>query len=87
MIYRLVRKLDKAGWLVEDFNDDNVLAAMEIRGLPLAGFEGNPRLRPELQGQPKFSGVLGPMWGGMSDDGEDIVVRYENANAYNILSS
>lgn len=64
----------------------DIFAAMEIRGYPFADKLGAAHLRPELAGQPVFKGLAGPMWGGHAADGQPIV-RYEDANACNILSS
>ncbi len=47
------------------------IEAMERNGYTLKGVETNHRLRTELQGQPKFEGLAGPMW-----DGDKI--RYED---------
>lgn len=39
----------------------------------ITGYETNPRLRPELNNQPKLNGFIGPMWGGQ---GHEIDGRY-----------
>lgn len=82
--FRLVQLVD-GEWITNDFTEDNVVPAMEIRGFTLTGMETRRGLRPELQGQPKFGGVLGPMWGGV-ENGEP-VVRYECQSAYDKLST
>lgn len=54
---------------------------MEINGFVFAGFEDSRRLRPELFGQPRFKGLIGPMYGGPG------AVRYENQAAYDRFSA
>ncbi len=83
-IYRLVQLVDGA-WITTDFTDDNVIPAMSVRGFEYVGPCNRKQLRPELQGQPTFSGVLGPMWGGEEIGGP--VVRYECQKAYDRLST
>ena len=79
MKYRLVHYVN--GHFVKDeFTDENVIPAMEIRGYALNGLNKNSHQRAELQGQPKFKGVNGPMW-----DGD--AVRYEGPEAYKRLSN
>lgn len=85
MKFRLVQNVD-GQFFVHDFSEMNVVPAMAVRGFDFDGFSENPRLRPELQGQPKFKGVLGPMWGGEDDEGQPIV-RYEDQSAYDRLSA
>lgn len=84
-IYRLVQ-LVEGTWGVADFTDENVIPAMEVRGFKFAGMQP-PRgpLREELVGQPMFSRVIGPMWGGVENGA--VVVRYEDQNAYDRLST
>ncbi len=53
------------------------LADMDIR---YTGDNKNPNLKPMLRGQPKFDGLLGPMYGGPN------LVRYETGAAYRELS-
>jgi hypothetical protein len=79
MKYRLIQLIE-GQWCRSEFTDDNLLPAMEARGFALNGFNRNKGNREELQGQPKFTGVLGPMW-----DGD--AVRYESREAYNQLSA
>ncbi len=61
----------------------DLIEAMEALGFekcgttPIGGV-----LRPELQGQPRFSTLCGPCWGG-----EETPVRYENSRANDILST
>ena len=49
-------------------------------GIKQTGVTDNPRLCPELQGQPTFSKLIGPMWDGPG------MIRYETAEVYAILS-
>lgn len=55
------------------------LAAMEVRGYEFERVHRNPTTRKELQGQPVFAGLYGPMW-----DGD--AVRYESHERYLDLS-
>lgn len=54
---------------------ENAIAA----GYVIVGTNTNPRQRDELQGAPKFKGLLGPMW-----DGD--CLRYEDPKTYEELS-
>lgn len=77
---------DDAGKLQsQTFATDDPAAAFEVRGYAPTGKVGGDHLREELRGQPKFHGLLGPMWGGL-DEGVP-VVRYEAQDAYDILSA
>lgn len=82
-IYRLILFVD-GHWFAHDFNEENLLPAMEARGFTFVKLNDNERHRQELQGQPKFKGVNGPMWGG-TKDGQPII-RYETPEAYAELS-
>lgn len=82
-IYRFVQ-LVEGSWIVTDFTADNVVPAMSIRGHEYTGPCTRKQLRTELQGQPMFSGINGPMWGGEEIGG--YVVRYESRDAYDRLS-
>ncbi len=77
--YKLVQCVE-GQFIVTNLTEENLLPAMEVRGYEFEGFETNKRLRPELQGQPKFRGVLGPMWDGGP-------IRYECPKAYAIISA
>jgi hypothetical protein len=83
-IYRLIQLVD-GEWITNDFTEANVMAAMSVRGFEFTGPCKRKQLRPELQGQPMFAGVLGPMWGGEEIGGP--VVRYEDQTAYDRLST
>ncbi len=78
MKYRLIQCVEGA-MIQSEFAGDNVYPAMEVRGYAHTGFNTNPKHRAELQGQPKFAGVAGPMW-----DGD--AVRYECNEANRHLS-
>jgi hypothetical protein len=87
MKYRIVQVLQVDGkreWLVTDVDD--IVAAMEIRNAPVERMtrQSGP-LREELRGLPVFKGFAGPSWGGI--EGGETIVRYEDWNAYNILST
>jgi hypothetical protein len=58
---------------------DVFIAIMEEAGYKHVGYSFNSQQRTELQGQPKFEGLIGAMW-----DGD--AIRYETAEAYEILS-
>jgi len=76
--------------VTSEFTEENVIPAMSVRGYEVQGvqeqYKGGIQLREQLVGQPKFSGVAGPMWNGQTPEGEPII-RYENWAAYNILSA
>lgn len=82
MRYRLVQLIDD-DWIVTEADDSNVVATIEARGYAFTGLSRKgPSMvvREELQGQPQFTGLCGPMW-----DGD--AVRYEDSNAYKTLSA
>lgn len=83
--YQIVSKVE--GTLVSEIfgAEVDVLAAFEIRGYTFTNCNTSPRLRAELQGQPQFGELVGPMWGGFADDGEPII-RYETDAACDTLS-
>lgn len=57
---RLIQNVE-GKMIVSTFEIDNLIPAMIARGFKLIGFNNNPRQRVELQRQPKFKGVAGPM--------------------------
>lgn len=59
----------------------DLIAWMAARGHIYTGDQKRRGLRPELLGQPMFSGLIGPMWGG-----EETPLRYEDQAVYNELS-
>lgn len=78
-IYRVVRKAPDGRMFTEEFTNENVIPALEVRGFEMTGNYSNPRTREEMQGAPKFRGLLGPMYDGGA-------VRYESQEVYNALS-
>lgn len=76
--YRLVQTVE-GRMVVSEFIDDDVFAAMKVRGFEFVRLNENRRHRPELYGQPVFAGVHGPMW-----DGD--AIRYECAETNAALS-
>jgi hypothetical protein len=87
--YRLVQCLELDGdhkWITTDFDEDNAAAALEVRGFKLDETRvGGNQLREELRGKPVFDGLAGPMWGGVENG--DVIVRYEDWKAYEVLSA
>lgn len=82
--YQLVQNVE--GQMIETiFDGMNLVDGLEFRGFVLTGFNRNPRQRAELQGEPKFSGLCGPMWGGHRDGVP--MIRYEDKAAYDTLST
>jgi hypothetical protein len=82
--YRLVQSVD--GLLVpSELDETNIIPAMSVRGYEFTGFCKRRGLRPELIGQPEFSGVLGPMWDGEREGA--VWIRYECPEAYRQLST
>ena len=69
---------------VDNFQTVDPIAAFEIRGYKFTGKISGAPLRPELRDQPKFFGLVGPMWGGLC--GGEPVMRYEDAETYRNLS-
>jgi hypothetical protein len=77
--YQLVWKFE--GLMLDKFfTADNIIPAFDVRGYRLTGVNHNPRQRSELQGQPTFTGLNGPMYGGRG------IIRYECLEAYADLS-
>lgn len=69
------------------FETDDPIAAFAERGYQMQHL-APPRLRvlrAELQDQPVFAGLCGPMWGGTDEAGKPII-RYEDWKSYEILS-
>lgn len=80
MKYELVQSID-GDFIVTKLTTENLIPAMEIRGYELTSYNRNRSHRAELQGQPKFSGLCGPMYGGPG------VIRYECTKANDQLSA
>jgi hypothetical protein len=77
MKYRIVQNIEGA-FLTTEVED--IFAAAEVRGFSFVKLADRKSLRPELQGQPIFAELCGPMW-----DGD--AVRYEDQRSYDILST
>ncbi len=81
MTYQIVTFDEELGWATKDAADiDALVAWCEVRGYAFSHNNTNSRQRAELQGEPVFSGLNGPMWNGG-------VIRYECTNAYSRLSA
>jgi hypothetical protein len=80
-VYRVVRIQSELGMFAEDFNEENVYAALEVRGFPFTEFNDSKHQHDLIKNAPKFDGLLGPMY-----DGED-VIRYESPEVYRALSA
>ena len=79
MQYRLIQNVD--GQMICTTGDvKDAIPAFDVRGYRHTGFNQSAVQRPELQGQPKFDGLAGPMW-----DGD--AIRYEDWATYNTLSA
>lgn len=76
MKYRLVR--NNAQSVIEG-NIHDLIGDMRKLGYNYVGFNQNTNHRVELQKQPLFDELAGPMW-----DGD--AVRYEDWQSYNLLS-
>lgn len=81
IVYQVVFNNPIAGLISERFSAAQLGPAMAEHGFTQVGVNTNPKHRVELQGQPKFDGLCGPMYGGPG------VVRYETAAAYSQLSA
>lgn len=85
MRYQLVQMIE-GEFTVTNFGPAvDFLAAMEVRGYSFVKLNTNPRQRQELQGQPIFGQLVGPMWGGMVEGAP--CVRYEDSAACDALSA
>jgi hypothetical protein len=66
---------------VKEFDDvKDLIRYLKSKGHKQTGYETGGHLRPILQGQPKFDGLHGPMYGGPKK------VRYETWEVYEQLS-
>jgi len=72
MKYRLIQNVDGLFIKTESDNLGDFMARMEVAGFGFVKLNKNPRQRVELQDQPIYSGIAGPMW-----DGD--AVRYEDS--------
>ncbi len=76
---RIIQTVD-GEFITTTVDADNLIPAMEVRGYAFVRFNDNTRQRAELQDQPKFKGINGPMW-----DGD--AIRYECPETYSALSA
>jgi len=67
-------------------SDFPCLAGLMVRFGEPVSYCNRRGLRPELQGQPQFAGLVGPMWGGHDADGNPIV-RYEDSETNDRMSA
>lgn len=79
--YEVVIVDPEAGLTVQYYSVDDLSGELAGRGFVFSGLNRNPAHRAALQGQPKFTGLCGPMFGGPG------VVRYETPAAYARLSA
>lgn len=80
MEFRIVKQVNGT-WSESRGNIEQLVPMMALQGHRVTGYESHPQRRAELQGLPVFEGLLGPMWDGNG------VIRYENPEAYNTLST
>lgn len=80
MKFRIVLSFPKIGMQVYEGEISNLIERAEELGFTHNGYNDNNRQREELQNQPTFSGLYGPMW-----DGD--AIRYEQPEAYTKLSN
>jgi len=77
--YRLIQMMD--GQMVRsEFTGANVYDAMEARGYKFLELNTCRSNRVELQLQPIFSGLCGPMW-------DEDAIRYETKDVYDLMSA
>jgi hypothetical protein len=79
MEYQIVQTVD-GKLTLSTVKPENIGAWCEVRGFTLVGQCKRRGIRPELHGQPVFSGLLGPMYGGQG------IVRYEDPATYDAMS-
>jgi hypothetical protein len=79
MKYTLVT-LKNGKFSTDVFDETNLVTEMKKLGFPFENFNYNKFNRKELQGQPVFKGVFGPLWNGDH-------IRYETKDTYKILST
>ena len=77
MKYRIVQNVD-GEWITSEPTD--IIAWANVTGRTIVGYMNRPKVRAELQGQPMFSDLCGPMW-----DGD--AIRYEDQRSNDILSA
>lgn len=82
MKYRIVHEIH--GHLIKSefsgaLDTNNIVIQANVLGFEFDKFNFNNRQRAELQGQPIFKGLVGPMW-----DGD--AIRYEDERTYALMS-
>jgi hypothetical protein len=85
-IYKLVQMIDGDLHATKYGPESDFIAAMEIRGYEFTRLFKQAGIRQQLQGQPEFRGLLGPMWDELDARGS-AVIRYEDHGAYDALSA
>ena len=80
MEYQIVRKAryGLSVLSIEALTPHDAVNRAAVEGFELQSFNSNPAQRAQLQGQPKFVGLVGPMWDGNA-------IRYEDRAAYQEL--
>lgn len=81
--YQIVTNKARKG---EIFESTDPIADFAARGFKFTRLETQGHLREELRRKPKFEGLCGPMWGGTDDEG-NAIIRYEDWDSYNFLST
>lgn len=81
--YKIVRVMEGGTWTTTLTND--IMQFAKEEGYAFLNFVANDHNRRELQGQPRFVGLCGPMYDG--EKGGVAIVRYECPVAYEIMSS
>jgi hypothetical protein len=78
-------QMTPAGIIASEVAIEDLIAAMEVRGATVVGYQpersGRIEYREEIQGQPRFSSFCGPMYQGPG------MVRYEDAAANDVFST
>ncbi|VDC33985.1 hypothetical protein [Pseudogemmobacter humi] len=82
MAFQIVQKIDGCHTTVFC---DRIEEAIDRLGLAVTGVETRTSLRLCLQGKPKLAGFVGPCFGGVTDDGVEII-RYEDTETYRDFS-
>ena len=82
MDYRIVRQTGTGPEVITFTSSTPADAILEAakHGYAFRAFNTNPAQREQLQGQPKFTGLMGPMW-------DQDAIRYEDQAAYAELSA
>ncbi|OYX96365.1 MAG: hypothetical protein B7X90_11835 [Novosphingobium sp. 17-62-19] len=82
MNYRIITAIEPDFFVAELEAEtvEHLIEQMTSAGYEFSAFNSNPVQRAELQGQPKFKGLCGPMW-----DGD--AIRYECRATYAELSA